>query len=264
MTQSIQTLDSALQAIAAEREALKFGHAGSLAEVPTSSVPNVMPLPPIPRSPGLVNTLPTHLQSVTRVDVPYAQNQNFEPEKGRKGFSIFMLLGNAGLSLVVGIAAFYMMTMIGSGAGGQDGFEVLAKADFRAVGKQAKISAAESSQMNKSCTTIFQDGSGRTKSSSCHSGLSVASTTEITQYSAASTSATVNPNKFRESLSTSSDKIAGSLSAAESSDSFASSFGSAFSGGYTVETTGSGENDGGGTALKLKPRGIVKKFYTKN
>ena len=254
MTQTIQTLDAALQAIAAEREALKFGQASSLAELPTSSVSNAMPLPPIPRSPGLVNALPTHLQSVTRVDVPPAQNQNISPVQERKMSGLLMIVGNIGLSLTVGVAAFYMMSMLGLGVVSQDGSEVLAKSDFRAIGKQAKISAADNSRMNKSCTIVFQDGSGRTKSSACNSALSVASTTEVTQYSAASTSATVNPNKFKESLSTSSDKIAGSLSAAESSESFTSSFGSAFS----------QDSEGSGTALKLKPRGIVKRFYTKN
>ncbi len=267
MTEPIQTLDSALQAIAAEREALKVGLAGSLAELPSSTVPQSMPsLPPIPRSPGLVNNLPVHLQSVTRLDeAPVSPHgMPVAPAESSGGSKALLIAANIALSLLSGVGTFYFMSFISGGSNNSETFQALAKSDYDTAGKQSRITSVDSARMNKSCTIIFQDGAGRTKSSACVPS-SVVAGTEVVQYSSASTSATINPNKFNESLSSSNSKIVGSLSESESSDSLISPFGTVYTGGY--EANGSEDNAGlesGETALKLKPRGIVKRFYTKN
>ncbi len=255
MTHPTQTLDSALAAIAAEREALKFGQAGALSHVPSSTVSTT--LPPIPRAPGLVNQLPTHLQSVTRVDVPMVSTPlpTAKTVIRKSSNKAVMILGNVALSAVVSAGSVFGLNML-STVSSVDTPALVKTSLGVAAGKQDKFSAKQSAKIAKSCTAISQDlMTGRVKSSSCRDSFGNVASVEVTQFSSQSTSATVNNKKFIESLSTSNDKIAGSLSERVKTVTIASENQFAQTAPMT-ETLGDS-----GMEFQLKPRGIVKKFY---
>ena len=268
MTQGIQTLDSALQAIAAEREALKTGYSGQFTAAPSTPVPSPMPLPPIPKAPNLVSKLPQNLQSVARVDTSLNSNHTFQSQNSvKKNSKIGMVLGNIALSAVISVGSVMGVNMLQKKSGSGD-MLAMAKSDLIATGKEGRISAIENARLNTSCTRLYlNSATGQTESLLCGSSLNRAASTrrEVTQFSTENTSATINPKKFNESLSRSDNKISASLSqtqdgngSEESGNQFSQTFSSSGSVSFNDVGLGDTEESGG---LKLKPRGIVKKFY---